>query len=115
MFEALTDLGVLDRDTLHSLAEQLGMMCNGRPSPDASPEGAGGDAFADPFDVPPVKAWDRYELVSFIGRGGMGDVWKARDPRLGRYVAIKFLRRDTPEIARRFAAGPVRPAGDRDG
>jgi serine/threonine-protein kinase len=101
--EALTDLGVLDRDTLHSLAEQLRMMGGGTPSPDASPEGADGDAFADPFDVPPVKAWDRYELVSFIGRGGMGDVWKARDPRLGRHVAIKFLRRDTPEIARRFA------------
>jgi serine/threonine-protein kinase len=32
----------------------------------------------------------------------MGDVFKARDPRLGRFVALKFLRRDTPEIVHRF-------------
>src|SRR6516165_11698575 len=30
-----------------------------------------------------------YEVLSRIGAGGMGDVWKARDPRLNRIVAIK--------------------------
>lgn len=35
-----------------------------------------------------------YEIVSIIGRGGMGLVYLARDPRLDRQVAIKCLRTD---------------------
>lgn len=34
---------------------------------------------------------DRYELVAFVGRGGMGEVWEGRDRVIGRRVAVKLL------------------------
>src|SRR5713101_5413737 len=40
----------------------------------------------------PLTAGERlgpYEIVALIGAGGMGEVWKARDTRLDRVVAIK--------------------------
>ncbi|PIE02221.1 MAG: hypothetical protein CSA81_08265 [Acidobacteria bacterium] len=39
----------------------------------------------------PVKAWNQYELISFLGEGNMGVVFLARDKTLDRKVAIKFL------------------------
>src|ERR1700733_14279299 len=38
----------------------------------------------------PAQRIGPYELVVLIGKGGMGEVWKARDTRLNREVAIKF-------------------------
>ena len=46
-----------------------------------------------------------YEVLSVIGRGGMGEVYLAQDTRLARRVAVKLLRSgltSNPDAARRF-------------
>jgi predicted ATPase/serine/threonine protein kinase len=46
-----------------------------------------------------------YDILSLIGRGGMGEVYLAHDPRLGRKVAVKLLREgltSNPDAIRRF-------------
>ena len=44
-----------------------------------------------------------YEVVSLVGSGGMGEVYKARDTRLDRLVAIKLLHADLAERPERRA------------
>jgi pimeloyl-ACP methyl ester carboxylesterase/predicted Ser/Thr protein kinase len=52
----------------------------------------------------PVSIGDKlgpYEIIATIGAGGMGEVFKARDTRLDRFVAIKFLFADLADSAAR--------------
>lgn len=37
---------------------------------------------------------DRYEIIEKVGTGGMADVYKAKDHRLNRYVAVKVLKQE---------------------
>ena len=39
--------------------------------------------------IQPGSRLGPYEIISLIGEGGMGQVYRARDPRVGRDVAVK--------------------------
>ena len=56
------------------------------------------------FSLSPGSHLGPYQIVGPLGAGGMGEVYRARDPRLGREVAVKILHRSlslTPDrIAR---------------
>ncbi|MCW5970131.1 MAG: protein kinase [Blastocatellales bacterium] len=55
--------------------------------------------------ITPGTKFDRYQIISMLGAGGMGEVYLAQDLRLSRKVALKFLPlqfTQDPERLRRF-------------
>jgi serine/threonine protein kinase len=58
--------------------------------------------------MPPGDKLGPYEILAPIGAGGMGEVYKARDPRLNRIVGIKRLK---GQHTARFRAGSSRHRG----
>ena len=57
------------------------------------------------MSIRPGSRLGPYEVITLLGAGGMGQVYKARDTRLGRFVGLKVLRGDfarDPERRKRF-------------
>ncbi|HEV8232153.1 MAG TPA: protein kinase, partial [Thermoanaerobaculia bacterium] len=55
--------------------------------------------------IPAGSRLGPYEILAAVGAGGMGDVYKARDTRLERTVAVKVLPAkfsENPEFRQRF-------------
>ena len=46
-----------------------------------------------------------YEIVAPLGAGGMGEVYRARDPKIGRDVAVKVLPEEFAHDADRLPIG----------
>ncbi|HSY36476.1 MAG TPA: protein kinase [Acidobacteriaceae bacterium] len=67
----------------------------------AEPSGLDADS---PFEIDKV-IFDRFKVLRFIARGGMGEVWEAWDSQLQERVALKTIRADMvrqPEVVERF-------------
>jgi eukaryotic-like serine/threonine-protein kinase len=70
-------------------------------SASATPRPARGQIVVD-LDLPPGTMVDQFEVIRELGRGGMGTVFLARDTKLARRVALKFLSFTGGDLAQRF-------------
>jgi predicted Ser/Thr protein kinase len=103
--ELLVERGKLSLETLASLRAAPRKSADPDATATLDPARPVRDDAVPSRDTPPefpVKGWDRYQPIRFLGQGGMGQVFLAKDARLHRNVAIKFVRGDDPDSASRF-------------
>ena len=84
----------------------------GTPGTPGTPQGWSISSTREPGPVVPAGEFapgtmlgERYEIISQLGQGGMGAVYKARDTELERLVALKIIRPElttNPEMLKRF-------------
>ena len=72
------------------------------PTPPPGSAGSDGASEVQSIDVAAGTRVGQYEIIRELGSGGMGTVYLARDLRLGRRVAIKFLQSKNQDMTRRF-------------
>jgi tRNA A-37 threonylcarbamoyl transferase component Bud32 len=81
--EALTALGCSELNT---------------PSQTRDAQGSGSSIFTASW----IKSWAHFEDLVLLAEGGMGRIFRAKDTRLRRKIALKMLRREDPELQARF-------------
>lgn len=122
LLTALQRQGSLDSDDLRDLAQlveaQQREACPDPLTPDPPTAPASYAEGGDPWASHPwvgdtdsgrqvhrmlsLASWKQYRNLRFVSEGGMGRVFKAFDPSLKRVVALKFLRREDPDLVTRF-------------
>jgi serine/threonine protein kinase/tetratricopeptide (TPR) repeat protein len=101
--KATADRLRIPRPSIHELIERNPQIRIAGDLDDDHPRRTAAAGHGDPLMIPGELLDDRFEIDRSIGSGGMGTVFRARDPISGEVVAIKVLSDKRSHLAGRFA------------